>query len=321
VTAVRDASDNRGVGLALSRESRSSGEKGPEDVLPRVDSPGPAIHHRGSYGGFIGEAIEAQPSLEACVESRIRAGARRLKLMVSGVIDFREGRVTTPPQMSAEEVRTLVRAARERRRPVFAHASGPEGVETALAGDIESVEHGYFVTSDQLARMRDRRIAWVPTFAPVQAQLDHADVLGWDGPVIAHLQRILDGHARALRHAAEIGVPVLAGSDAGSFGVPHGRGLLLELALMEKAGMRTLDVLAAASGVSATHLGLGERLGAVLPGRRPRFILTGGRPLETVTALGREEVVIFDGRVLHPPKTAPSSPPSPRRQARGEPCP
>ena len=298
VMGVRDAGDTRGVGLALSRECRSRSGHTAEPALPWVESPGPAIHHRGSYGSFIGEPIEDHPSLEACVESRIRAGAQRVKLMVSGVIDFEKGRVSVPPQMSAAEVRTLAAAARARGRAAFAHASGREGIENALAGDVESVEHGFFVTHEQLARMRDRQIAWVPTFFPVRAQLDHADRLGWRQPTIGHLQRILDEHAEDLRHAVETGVTVIAGSDAGSYGVPHGRGLLRELELMERAGMRSLDVLNAATGVSATHLGLGDRMGCLRPGRRPRMILTGRDPLETVTHLGRDAVGLFDGRVL-----------------------
>ena len=40
--------------------------------------------------------------------------------------------------------------------------------------------------------MRDRRIAWVPTFAPVQLQVDHAKRFGWDETITGNLQRILD---------------------------------------------------------------------------------------------------------------------------------
>jgi len=305
VMGVRDAGDARGVGLALSQECRAPRRDSSEAVLPWVESPGAAIHHRGSYGRFIGEPIEDHTSLEACVESRIRSGAQRVKLMVSGLIDFEKGRVDVPAPMSAAEVRTLCAAARARGRAAFAHASGREGIDNALAGDVESVEHGFFVTHEQLARMRDRRIAWVPTFAPVRAQLELADVLGWRPPTIDQIRSILDEHAESLRHAAETGVIVLAGSDAGSIGVAHGRGLLRELELMERAGMRSLDVLNSATGVSATHLGLDHQLGCLRTGHRPRMILTERDPLESVTHLGQDEIRLFDGRVLSAPHPDP----------------
>ena len=70
--------------------------------------------------------------------------------------------------------------------------------------------------------MRDRQIAWVPTFAPVQMQMDHADRMAWDAMVGANLKRMLDQHAHSARTAHASGVRLIAGSDAASYGVAHG---------------------------------------------------------------------------------------------------
>jgi len=167
--------------------------------------------------------------------------------------------------------------------------------------------------------MRDRQIAWVPTFGPVRAQLDHADRLGWGPETVGHLRRILDGHAEALRLAVGMGVPLVAGSDAGSYGVPHGPGLLRELELMEQAGVKSLDVLNAATGRSATHLGLGDHLGCLGPGRRSRMIFLERNPLETVSHVGREAVRLFDGQVVHPGKA--DGPSQGQEPLQDKPCP
>src|SRR5690606_4611440 len=55
ISTVRDAGDKDGVGLALSR--LYSGLEG-RPVMPYLDSPGAAIHHRGRYGSFMGEPLE-----------------------------------------------------------------------------------------------------------------------------------------------------------------------------------------------------------------------------------------------------------------------
>ncbi len=89
---------------------------------------------------------------------------------LNGVI--KAGAVTTEPQMSAAEVAELVTAAKSFGKQTFAHASGDKGIENVIEGGADSVEHGFFIRDDQLARMRDRQIAWVPTFAPVQEQVD-----------------------------------------------------------------------------------------------------------------------------------------------------
>ncbi len=293
IAGVRDAGDKDHVGLTLSRVYKS----GTPPLMPYLDSPGAAIHHRGRYGGFMGGALEDYASPAACVAARIADGADRIKLIPTGIINFKQGAVTTEPQMTVEELRQLVAAANAAGRQTFAHASGDAGVERVIESGVDSVEHGFFVRDDQLARMRDRRIAWVPTFAPVQLQVDQAAHFGWDETIIGNLQRILDNHAASLAKAHAMGVLVIAGSDAGSCGVTHGLGLLDELDLMEQAGMPSIAVINAATGVGAGRLGFHQKIGRIEPGWRSRFILTQHSPLEGVANLQQPRTVVFDGQV------------------------
>jgi imidazolonepropionase-like amidohydrolase len=291
VIGVRDAGDKDGVGLALSRLNKGADRP----LMPYLDSPGAAIHHRGRYGSFMGGALEDYASPAECVAARVAAGADRIKLIPTGIINFKQGAVTTEPQMTVEELRELVAAAHAAGRQTFAHASGDAGIERVIDAGVDSVEHGFFVRDDQLARMRDRRIAWVPTFAPVQVQLDHAARFGWDATVAGHLRRILDSHAASLSKAHAMGVIVIAGSDAGSCGVPHGLGLLHELELMERAGMPPVAVINAATGAGADRLGYSEKSGRIQTGWMARFIVTKHSPLETVANLRKALTVVFDG--------------------------
>ncbi|HEY5551566.1 MAG TPA: amidohydrolase family protein, partial [Opitutaceae bacterium] len=260
-------------------------------------SPGAAIHHRGRYGSFMGGALEDYASPAECVAARVAAGADRIKLIPTGIINFKHGAVTTEPQMTVDELRQLVAAAHAAGRQTFAHASGDAGIERVVEAGVDSVEHGFFVRDAQLARMRDRRIAWVPTLAPVQVQFDHAERFGWDATVAGHLRRILDNHAASLSRAHAMGVIIIAGSDAGSCGVPHGLGLLHELELMERAGMPPIVVVNAATGAGAARLGYREKFGRIEPGWLPRFIITDHSPLQTVANLKKPNTVIFDGAI------------------------
>lgn len=296
LAGVRDAGDKDGVGLALSRLHAGSPALRP--LMPYYESPGAAIHHAGRYGGFMADAIENHASLRAIVEERVAAGADRIKLIPTGIINFRKGAVTAAPQMTTGEVAELVAAAQSLGKQTFAHASGDTGIDHAIDGGVDSIEHGFFVRDDQLAKMRDCRIAWVPTFAPVQEQVDHAGLMGWDDAIVGNLRRILDQHARRLVRAHELGVLIIAGSDAGSVGVAHGTGLLYELELMERAGLPPLAVINAATGTSAARLGYKEKLGRIAAGYRSRFILTRHRPLETISNLRRPRDVVFDGDVF-----------------------
>lgn len=299
VTGVRDAGDKDGVGLALSKLYANG--PGQRPLMPYVESPGAAIHHKGRYGSFMADALENYSSPRACVDGRVAAGADRIKLIPTGIINFKAGAVTSEPQMTTDEVAQIVAAAKAHGRQTFAHASGDTGIDRAIDGGVDSVEHAFFVREDQLAKMRDRQIAWVPTFAPVQEQMDHADIMGWDATIVANLKKILDQHAAILVKAHALGVPIVAGSDAGSYGVAHGLGLLYELELMERAGMPAHAVLNAATGVGATRFAYKEKFGRIEPGWMSRFIVTRHSPLSAVRNLLRPKIVIFDGDVFETP--------------------
>ena len=146
--------------------------------------------------------------------------------------------------------------------------------------------------------MRDKQIAWVPTFAPVQCQVDHAERMGWDAEIVGNLKKILDQHAKSLVKAHAMGVQVIAGADAGSYGVAHGLGFLYELELMQRAGLSPLAVINSATGAGSKRLAFKEKFGQIKPGFLSRFILTRHSPLEDVANLRKERVIVFDGAVF-----------------------
>jgi imidazolonepropionase-like amidohydrolase len=109
---------------------------------------------------------------------------------------------------------------------------------------------------ETLAVMRDKRIAWTPTFCPVHFQWAHPEAAGWSSNTQGNLRRILDGHAEHLGLAAEMGVPLLIGTDAGSMGVEHGHALFDEIDRYLEAGLDMTTVLAAATATARRHFGM-----------------------------------------------------------------
>ncbi len=296
VGTVRDAGDKDGVGLRLAAESAET--RGQISTTGMIDSPGAAIHHQGRYASFMARPVEEFTSPAACVADRVARGANRIKLIATGIINFKAGQVTAPPQMSVDEVRAFVEAAREHGLQSFAHASGTDGIENVIEGGVTTVEHGFFVSRQQLSKLRDRQMGWVPTFAPVQVQIDRASELGWDESITSKLRRIIEEHSESLRLASEMGVTIIAGSDAGSCGVPHGLGFLRELELMQQAGMPPVEVLKSATGTSAALLSFSEPIGRLAPGCRTRLIFTRHNPTVDVTTLAREKTILFDGQAI-----------------------
>ncbi len=82
---------------------------------------------------------------------------------------------------------------------------------------------------------------------------------------------------------------MIAGSDAGSCGVPHGVGLLQEMHQMQQAGLPPMAVLRAATGESANTLNFAEPIGQIAPGYRTRLIFTQHNPLENSRQLATRQ--------------------------------
>lgn len=294
ITAVREAGDKAHIGLDLQARYRSD-DRG---VMPYVDAPGAAINHQKRYGSFMARPMEEHGTPAATVADRVAAGAHRIKLLATGIINFEKGAVTAKPQMPVEELREFVAAAKSHGRHTMVHCSGHEGVDHCIEGGIDTIEHGYFIDDDQLARIRDADMVWVPTFAPVQFQSDEPHHIGWSDQVCDHLRRIVDGHSRSLQRAVEIGVRVVAGSDAGSHGVAHGWGFLRELELMQAAGLTAPQVLHTATGAGLKRMDYADSFGALIAGAKSRFILTDRDVLSSVSHLREEKVVVCDAHVL-----------------------
>lgn len=289
ITNVRDGGDVLGIGLGLSHH--------PQQDSAQLYSPGAGVNRLKRYGSFFAKPLEDFSCPEACVNDRLQKGARHLKLVVSGIINFEKSAVTGKVQFSAEDVASLVGAAHKKGYKVMAHASGEEGIASSVLGGVDTLEHGFFMTPALLEEMARRGTVWVPTFAPVQAQVDFSKEMGWSPEIVRNLQGILDHHAAMVRKAQSLGVMVLAGSDAGSIGVAHGMGLLWEMELLERAGMKPLEVLRATTGTSGHALFSNPEIGTLQVGSPPTFMLVSPKVTQSLKALRESRTVVLNGVV------------------------
>lgn len=249
VTLVRDAGDRHGINNRVREEALDAAAG-----LARVRSGGLGVKRAKRYGAFMATDVDDAQSIRSSV-TRLAAANDEIKLILSGIIDFDAGAVTDEPQFDAEAAALVVQTAHACGRKVFAHCSGVKGLEVAVAAGVDAIEHGFFMTAPVLARMRDQGLAWTPTFCPVHFQWAHPEAVGWSANTVGNLRRILDQHAEHARLAGEIGVTVLAGTDAGSMGVVHGQALAEEADRLQEAGLAVEAVLRAATHAPRRHFG------------------------------------------------------------------
>ena len=91
------------------------------------------------------------------------------------------------------------------------------------------------------------------------------------------------GHADSIARAAQLGVTLLCGSDAGGQGVPHGAGLLDEMVLLAATGTPMETILRGAT--SAPRSRWGEAAANLVPGAPFDAVALTQSPFETAAAL------------------------------------
>ncbi len=77
----------------------------------------------------------------------------------------------------------------------------------------------------------------------------------------------------------EAGVPIVAGTDAGTSGVVWGFSLHDEIELLVKAGLTPEEALASATRLPATWLDIDDKIGTVEVGKYADLILLDANPL------------------------------------------
>jgi len=262
--AVRDGGDPGGF-AGRYRQGLSAAEQ--EGFT--IKTAGRAWYKAGRYGRIVGVSPAAD-DLIAAVE-RQADQADQIKLINSGINSLSEFGRQTAPQFTAGELAAIVALARRKKKRVMVHANGELPVAEAVAAGVDSIEHGFFMGRDNLERMAEKEIFWVPTAVTMQAFAD----LGRDGGDVAG--RNLDSQLAQISWARECGVRVALGTDAGSPGVAHGASVRRELMLLTRAGYSVEQAVQCATANGAALLGL-PHAGRLTPGMPADFIaVPGGR--------------------------------------------
>ena len=281
VLTVRDGGDGQ---AHVSRYSRERIEK--ECDLFRAQAPGRGWFKPGRYGKLVGgEPLPENDFIEIITGQM--AATDHVKLVNSGLNSLTRFGVRTAPQFTPDELSAIVAAAHGAGRPVMVHANGEVPVRQAVEAGVDSIEHGYFMGTDNLLRMADYRTFWVPTLAPMHA---FAQTGGDPGGVAS---RTLDHQVEQLAFARSAGVKVALGTDAGSPGVYHGRGLISELTLFMAAGYTIEQAVCCATANGADLLKMPDR-GRIAPGMPVLWAVAPGNESRLPASLG--QAVVYAGK-------------------------
>ncbi|HZW88800.1 MAG TPA: amidohydrolase family protein, partial [Myxococcaceae bacterium] len=114
--------------------------------------------------------------------------------------------------------------------------------------------------------------------------------------------------AKNLIRVLRADITVAMGTDSGNIGTLHGVAVLREMAAMEEAGMKPLEVLQAATRGGAQVMGRAKELGRVSPGALADLLVLDADPRTGTKAYSRIRRVVKDGQLIDPETMIPDSP-------------
>ncbi len=296
VLMLRSARELLGVGVTTARDLGGRGylpvvvrDAIAADLArgPRLLVSGCPVTVTGGHCWFLGGEADSDDELRRMVRTHHKHGTDLIKVMSTGGF-MTTGSAPWYAQFSRAQLAVIVEEAARVDKPVAAHAHGIEGIQRAVDAGVSTLEHCSFVTetnerqfSEPLAaRIAERGIAVCPT-------------VNVNAPYMAELTGVSVGaHAKTLH---EMGVRIIAGTDAGIDNTPHHQyvGGLEHLVTL---GFTPDQVLAMATTEAAAALGVGAITGRLAPGYQADLIVVDGDPRADITALRALRRVVARGR-------------------------
>lgn len=254
----------------------------PLDLRPALRAAGPIVAGIGGY--YPGAVREVAPDdLAAAVEGHPGAGG-----WFKIIGDWPRRGQGAPPAFGADVLSAAVEVAHARGLRVAIHTMAPDTPSIAVEAGVDSIEHGLYLTDDDVRALGARGGAWVPTVRQVERVIEQVGPERTGGRVLrAGLDRV-----RALASGAiAAGVSLLAGSD---FGTP--RGLIGSEAVgLVEHGFSAADAVRAVT--IAAYEYVDERCGFV-PGLPADVVSFEHDPHDQIETLLKPVYVMRRGRVL-----------------------
>ncbi len=202
-----------------------------------------------------------------------------------------KGELVSQPTLTVEELRAIVDEAHGWRRRVACHAYNGPGLQRALDGGCDSIEHGLELTDAQIAQMLKQGTWYVPTLAVYYYDPDPQDT-----PSGQRDRKRVSLHGVSFRKALHAGVKIAFGTDVGGF--VWSDPIAQEFEREVEFGMTPMQAIQSATSRAAELLEQTSKIGVVAPGAYADLIAVSGDPLANVAALRDVGFVMKDGRVF-----------------------
>ena len=257
---------------------------------PRIAAAGLVICMTGGHASFIGRQADGPDAVVAAVQAQLDAGAEVIKFIASGGV-LTPGTSPESAQMTPEELAAGMAVARRAGRRVAAHAHSALGMKNAIRAGAHSIEHATLMDEEAAALMKAHGTVMVPTLSALATTAGCGLSCGVPETAVAKAKAMVARHKTSFRMAHRAGVAIAMGTDAGTPFNFHGENAQ-ELERMVALGMTPMEAIVASTSAAAALIGVGDRVGAIEPGRVADLVLVRGNPLSKIALLRDRERIV-----------------------------
>src|SRR5882762_7453537 len=203
----------------------------------------------------------------------------------------KKGELVSQPTLTVEELKAIVDEAHGWGKKVACHAYNGIGLQRALDGGCDSIEHGLEITDAQIAQMQRQGTWYCPTLSPY-----YDDWAPEDTPAGKRDRARAMVHEMSFRKALKAHLKIVYGTDMG--GIPWTEPLAQEFRRMVGLGMAPMDAIQSATSRAAEMLDMKGEIGVIAPGAYAELIAVAGDPLKDVGELEHVRFVMQNGVVF-----------------------
>jgi imidazolonepropionase-like amidohydrolase len=284
ITTVRTLGDSDAMDIKAKRAIDEGLIPGPS-IIPAIAP----ITRTGGHAHFMGTVADGEDAVRQAVRQHLEGGAAWIKVMASGG-NSTPGSDPMVQEFTDAELLAIGDEAARAGLDVTGHLHGGPAVDTAIAAGFRSIEHGAFLTDEQLDKLAAAGIWLVSTVGIGRAVADDPEAPAF---YRAKAQRALAKRIKMLGEARARGVKVAIGCDGN-----HGKVAIEAQALIE-AGFEPLEALNSLTLEGARLCRVEDTRGSIAVGKQADLAVLGGNPLDDASSYGDVRRVYREG-VLYP---------------------
>jgi imidazolonepropionase-like amidohydrolase len=203
----------------------------------------------------------------------------------------KQGNLVSQPTLTVEELKAIVDEAHGWGKKVACHAYNGTGLQRALDGGCDSIEHGLEITDAQISQMTKQGTWYCPTLAPYYHDWEPEST-----PVGERDRKRAEVHGTSVQKAVKAGVKIVYGTDIG--GIEWTEPMAQEFPYLVQFGLTPMQAIRAATSSAAEMLDEKGELGVVAAGAYADIIAVKGDPLKDVKELANVGFVMKNGSVF-----------------------